>query len=178
MRTLKYLSLLLFGLVLAAALGGCNKRGGLQIGDPIPDVTLTDFQGKSVTLPKDIKGKVALIRFWSLDCDFCDKEILLAFETFYQKYKDRGFIPVAINESRVIKTDERLKKFEHLTYPMLVDEYSIVAKQFGVIGLPTSFVIDESGIVQDKLTGEAGTDEYEKFFTTVLNKGVFYESGH
>ena len=178
MRTLKYQNLLLFGIVLALALGGCNKRGGLQIGDPIPDVTLTDFQGKSVTLPKDIKGKVALIRFWSLDCDFCDKEILLAFETFYQKYKDRGFIPVAINESRVIKTDERLKKFEHLTYPMLVDEYSIVAKQFGVIGLPTSFVIDESGIVQDKLTGEAGTDEYEKFFTTVLNKGVFYENGH
>ncbi len=61
---------------------------------------------------------------------------------------------------------------------MLIDEYSVVAKRFGVIGLPTSFVIDESGIVQDKLTVEADTAEYEKFFTTVLNKGVFYESGH
>ena len=47
MRTLKYFSLLLFGLLIASMLGGCNKRGGLQIGDPIPDVTLTDFQGKS-----------------------------------------------------------------------------------------------------------------------------------
>ncbi len=178
MRTHQYLRLLLFGLLIASMLGGCNKRGGLQIGDPIPDVTLTDFQGKSMTLPKDLKGKVALIRFWSLDCGFCDKEILLAFESFYQKYKDRGFIPVAINESRVDQADERLKKFKHLTYPMLIDEYSVVAKRFGIIGLPTSFVIDESGIVQDKLTGEAGTDEYEKFFTTVLNKGVFYESGH
>jgi len=178
MRASKYLRLLLFGLLIASVVGGCNKRGGLQIGDPIPDVTLTDFLGKSVTLPKDIKGKVALIRFWSLDCGFCDKEILLALESFYQKYKGRGFIPVAINESRIIKTDERLKKFEHLTYPMLIDEYGVVAKRFGVIGLPTTFVIDESGIVQDKLTGEAGTDEYEKFFTTVLNKGVFYESGH
>lgn len=178
MRTLQYLRLLLFGLVIAAVLGGCNKRGGLQIGDPIPDVTLTDFQGKSVTLPKDLNGKIALIRFWSLDCGFCDKEILLALETFYQKYKDKSFIPVAINESRVDKTDERLKKFAHLTYPMLIDEYGVAAKRFGVIGLPTTFVIDESGIVQDKLTGEAGTDEYENFFTTVLNKGVFYESGH
>ncbi len=97
MRTLKYLSLLLFGLLIASMLGGCNKRGGLQIGDPIPDITLTDFQGKSVTLPRDIKGKVALIRFWSLDCGFCDKEILLAFESFYHKYKDKSFIPVAIN---------------------------------------------------------------------------------
>jgi cytochrome c biogenesis protein CcmG/thiol:disulfide interchange protein DsbE len=178
MRTLRYLKVLLLCLLAFMALSACNKRSGLKIGDTIPKVTLTDFQGKPVTLPGDIKGKVALIRFWSLECGFCDKEILLTFETFYQKYKDRGFIPVAINESRVDKTDERLKKFAHLTYPMLVDEYSLVAKQFGVIGLPTSFVVDEFGIIQDKLTGEASAEEFEKFFTTILYKGVFYESGH
>ncbi|MFA6162027.1 MAG: TlpA disulfide reductase family protein [Methylobacter sp.] len=175
MKTLKCLTVLL---LVAITLGGCNKRAGLQIGDTIPDVTLTDFQGKSVTLPKDIKGKVALVRFWSIDCGFCDKEILLSLEPLYQKYKDRGFVPMAINESRVVKTDERLKQFNHLTYPMLVDEYGLVAKRFGVIGLPTTFVIDEQGIVRDKLTGEAGIGELEKRFTTILYKGVFYESGY
>ncbi len=175
MKTLKCLTVLL---LVAITLGGCNKRAGLQIGDTIPDVTLTDFQGKSVTLPKDIKGKVALVRFWSIDCGFCDKEILLSLEPLYQKYKDRGFVPVAINESRVVKTDERLKQFNHLTYPMLVDEYGLVAKRFGVIGLPTTFVIDEQGIVRDKLTGEAGIESFEKLFTTILYKGVFYESGY
>ncbi|MFZ2313924.1 MAG: TlpA disulfide reductase family protein [Methylobacter sp.] len=175
MKMLKCLTVLL---LVAITLGGCNKRAGLQIGDTIPDVTLTDFQGKSVTLPKDIKGKVALVRFWSIDCGFCDKEILLSLEPLYQKYKDRGFVPVAINESRVVKTDERVKQFDHLTYPMLVDEYGLVAKRFGVIGLPTTFVIDEQGIVRDKLTGEAGIEEFEKRFTTILYKGVFYESGY
>ena len=178
MRTIKYLKLLLLGLLVAAALSGCNKRSGLQIGDTIPNVTLTDFQGKSVTLPKDLKGKVALVRFWSIDCHFCDKQILLSLEPLYQKYKDKGFVPVAINESRVVKTDERLKKFDQLTYPMLVDEYGLVAKHFGVIGLPTTFIIDEEGIVQDKITGDAGIDEYEKRFTTILYKGVFYENGY
>jgi peroxiredoxin len=178
MRRVKYLTALLLGLLVVTALCGCNKRGGLQIGDAVPDVTLTDFQGKSVTLPKDIKGKVALVRFWGIDCCFCDKGILLSLEPLYQKYKDRGFVPVAINESRLVKTDERLKKFEHLTYPMLVDEYGLVAKQFGVIGLPTTFVIDEEGIIRDKITGEAGIESFEKRFTTILNKGVFYENGH
>ena len=178
MKAIKYMKLLLLSLLVAMALGGCNKRAGLQIGDTIPDVTLTDFQGKSVTLSKDLKGKVAFVHFWGLDCDCCDKGILLSLEPLYQKYKDKRFVPVAINESRVDKTDERLKKFSHLTYPMLVDEYSLVAKQFGVIGLPTSFVVDESGIIQDKLTGEASAEEFEKFFTTILYKGVFYESGH
>lgn len=170
--------LLLLSLLVATALSGCNKHSGLQAGDPAPIVTLNDFNGKSVTLPEAFKGKVVLVRFWSLDCGFCDKEMLLSLESFYQKYKDRGFMPVAINESRVDKTDERLKKFAHLTYPMLVDEYGLVAKRFGVIGLPTTFVIDEEGIVRDKLTGEAGIDEYEKFFTTILYKGIFYENGH
>ncbi|MFI3158091.1 MAG: TlpA disulfide reductase family protein [Methylococcaceae bacterium] len=169
---------LLLSLLVATMLSGCNKRAGLQTGDTLPKVTLTDFQGKSVTLPKDIEGKVALLRFWSIDCGFCDKEKLLALEPLYQKYKDRGFVPVAINESRLDKTDQRLKMFEHLNYPMLVDEYGLVAKQFGVIGLPTTFIIDEQGIVRDKITGEAGIEEFEKRFTIILNKGVFYENGH
>jgi len=178
MKTSKSLKRLLLGLLITAALSACNKHSGLQIGDPAPVVTLTDFNGKSVMLPEAFKGKVVLVRFWSLDCGFCDKEKLLALETFYQKYRDRGFIPVAINESRIDKTDERLKKFAHLSYPMLVDEYSLVAKHFGVIGMPTTFVIDEEGIVRDKITGEAGIDEYEKRLTTILYKGVFYENGH
>ena len=178
MRSNNYPKLLLIGVLTALALSACNKQLGLQIGDPAPMVTLSDFNGQAVALPEAYKGKIMLVRFWSLECGFCDKDMLLAFETFYQKYKDRGFIPVAINEGRVDKTDERLKKFAHLTYPMLVDEYSLVAKRFGVIGLPTTFIIDEEGIVRDKITGEAGIDEYEKRFTTILYKGVFYENGH
>jgi peroxiredoxin len=178
MRTIKCLKLLLLGLLVATALSGCNKRGGLQIGDTVPDVTLTDFQGKTVPLPKDIKGKVAFVHFWGLDCNCCDKGILLSLEPLYQKYKDKGFVPVGINESQFVKTDERLKQFDHLTYPMLVDEYGLAAKDFGVIGLPTTFIIDAEGIIQDKITGEAGIDEYEKRFTTILYKGVFYENGH
>jgi peroxiredoxin len=178
MSTSKYLQLLLPGLLAAMALGACNKHQGLQIGDPAPIVKLTDFNGRPVMLPEAYKGKIMLVRFWSLDCGFCDKDMLLVLETFYQKYKDRGFIPVAVNEGRADKTDERLKRFAHLGYPILVDEYGLVAKRFGVIGLPTTFVIDEEGIVRDKLTGEAGIDEYEKRLTTILYKGVFYENGY
>jgi cytochrome c biogenesis protein CcmG/thiol:disulfide interchange protein DsbE len=178
MKAIKYLKPLLLGLLVATLLSGCNKRTGLQIGDTAPDVTLTDFQGKTVTLPQDLKGKVAFVHFWGLDCDCCDKKILLSLEPLYQKYKDKGFVPVGINESQFVKTDERLKQFDQLTYPMLVDEYGLVAQHFGVIGLPTTFIIDEEGIVQDKITGEAGIDEYEKRFTTILYKGVFYENGH
>lgn len=102
----------------------------------------------------------------------------MSLDSLHQKHKDKGFMPVAINEGRVVKTDERLKKFEHLSYPMLVDEHGLAAKKFGVIGLPTTLVIDEQGIVRDKITGEACIEEVEKRFTTLLYKGIFYENGH
>jgi len=163
-------------LLIIIALTGCHKRTGLQVGDPMPSATLNDFQGQPLKLPEDFKGKVVLVRFWSLDCGFCDKEILPVLDSFYQKYKNQGFVPIAINESRIAPGDERLKRFAHLQYPMLIDEYGLVAKQFGVIGLPTTFVFDEDGILRDKLIGEAKVEEFEKLFTTVLNKGGFYEN--
>jgi cytochrome c biogenesis protein CcmG/thiol:disulfide interchange protein DsbE len=167
---------LLLGLL--AALGGCDKRPGLQIGDTMPTVTLTDFQGRSVKLPDDFKGKVLLVRFWSLDCGFCDKAMLLALERFYRKYQDLGFMPVAINEGRIAAGDERLKPLEHLSYPMLTEDYGLAARQFGVIGLPVTFVFDEEGVLREKLTGEARVEDYEKLFTTVLYKGGFYDSAY
>ncbi len=67
MRTSKSL---LVGLLAASVLSACNKQSGLQIGDPVPIVTITDFNGKPVMLPEAFKGKVVLVRFWSLDCGF------------------------------------------------------------------------------------------------------------
>lgn len=61
---------------------------------------------------------------------------------------------------------------------MLLDEYGIVAKKFGVIGLPTSFIFDETGILRGKITGEAGSDRFEQLITTVLHKSSFYEKNY
>lgn len=155
--------------VITLLIAACHQQpAGLQIGDAMPVVTLTDFQGKTLNLPKDMKDKVLLLHFWNLDCHFCDKKNLLLLEPLYQKYKDQAFIPISVNVGSVDKNDERWKEFAKLSYPMLIDERGLIAKQFSVIGLPTTFVIDGAGIVQKKLTGEAPIDEYEKLFTSIL----------
>jgi cytochrome c biogenesis protein CcmG/thiol:disulfide interchange protein DsbE len=168
---------LLFILVaVATAFTGCHKRSGLQIGDPVPTVSVSDLQGKPFTLPTDVKGKIVLVRFWSIDCEFCEKEKLFVLERFHQKYKDRGFLPVAVNVSSVENNDKRFDRFRDLSYPLLVDSFGVAARQFGVKGLPATLVIDEKGILRGKINGEAEPDALEKLFTTVLYKGEFYES--
>lgn len=164
-RTWKHLLLGLLVLVLV----GCNRHKGLQIGDPAPVVSLQDIHGKAVALPQDLNGKVWLVRFWALDCELCDKEILFGLETLYQKYKDRNFTPVAVVIGTFDPKDEHWQRYQSLTYPILVDERGLVAKKFGVIGLPSNFVIDGEGVLREKLIGNANLDEFEKLFTTILN---------
>ncbi|MDD2739845.1 MAG: TlpA disulfide reductase family protein [Methylomonas lenta] len=167
MRHAAWSYVLLLGL-LAAISTGCNRHKGLQIGDPVPNVSLQDIHGKAVALPQDLNGKVWLVRFWALDCELCDKDILFGLESLYQKYKERNFIPVAVAVGSFDPKDERWQRFHSLTYPILVDERGLVAKKFGVIGLPTNFVVDDEGVLRDKLIGNAGLSEFEKLFTTIL----------
>ena len=155
-------------LMLVSLLGACKRGSGLQIDDPAPQAELQDIHGKTVHLPQDLQGKVWLVRFWSLECHFCDKEVLFGLEALNQKYKDRGFQVVAVKVGEDDANDERLKRLEKLSYPMLIDERGIVARKFGVVGMPTTFVIDAEGVMREKRVGEAGLDEFEKLFTTIL----------
>jgi cytochrome c biogenesis protein CcmG, thiol:disulfide interchange protein DsbE len=177
---MKRLLLILFTLALVASVTpGCKKRGPLEIGDEVAPITLTGLNGETIDLPGDYRGKVILIRFWSIDCHFCDKQILVALDQFKERYKDKNFIPIAINEGPLAKDDSRLQPLlAKISYPMAVDEYHSVARQFGVVALPATFILDGEGILRDKFSGEAGLEELEKRITTIMNKGVFYENGH
>lgn len=160
--------LLLIAVLITLPMLGCKRQSGPQIDDPAPVVELRDLHGKNVQLPQDFKGKVWLIRFWSLECHFCDKDVLFGLDTLYQKYKDRGFEVVTVKVGEDEGNDERLKRFDRLSYPMLIDERGIVARKFGVVGMPTTFVIDAEGLLREKRVGEAGLEEFEKLFTTIL----------
>jgi peroxiredoxin len=107
------------------------------------DFTLTDLQGKTWTL-KDMKGKVVLVNFWATWCPPCRKE-MPDLEALYNRFKDQGFVILAISE------DEETPKVgpfisEHkITYPILLDPGSTVNNLFQVEGIPKSFVYDRDG---------------------------------
>jgi peroxiredoxin len=173
----RLLSVLL--LVLTAACAGYSHQGtGLEIGDKVPPITLTEFQGKSVTIPEDVEGKVALVRFWSMDCPLCKNEMLLSLDALHHKYREKGYVSMTILEGRPIETDSRLSTFYRVSFPMLIDEYGTAAKDFGVVILPTTFILDEKGILRDRITGDPGIASLERLLTAVLYKEGFYDSNY
>ena len=106
------------------------------------DFTLTDLSGHPWTL-KSLKGKVVLVNFWATWCPPCRKE-LPDLEALYSRFKDRGFVVLAISD----EDESKVKPFlaaQTLTFPVMLDPGRKVNGMFRVEGIPKNFVFDRAG---------------------------------
>lgn len=113
----------------------------------VPNVTLPTLQGKPFSF-QELKGKVILLNFWATWCLPCQWEMPLM-EKLYQAYKAKGFVVVAISLDREgAPVVEPFVKERKLTYPVLLDPSLNGARQFGVIGLPATFLVGPDGFIK------------------------------
>ncbi len=112
-----------------------------------PNVALPTLQGKPLALA-DLKGRVVLVNFWATWCLPCQWEMPLM-EKLYQAYKAQGFVVVAISLDQegaaVVKPFVEEKK---LTYPVLLDPSLKGARQFGLVGVPGTFLVGRDGFLK------------------------------
>jgi peroxiredoxin len=106
------------------------------------DFTLTDLQGKAWHLA-DLRGKVVLVNFWATWCPPCRKE-MPDLEALYDKYKDQGFVVLAISDEEAAKVTPFIGE-RKISYPVLLDPGRKVNDLFQVEGIPKSFVFDRGG---------------------------------
>lgn len=107
------------------------------------DFTLLDLSGKSWRL-KELTGKVVLVNFWATWCPPCRKE-MPDLEALSKKFAKKGLVVLAITDEERGKVEAFLKKDMPVTYPVLLDEGRKVAEQFGVEGIPKTFIYDREG---------------------------------
>ncbi len=62
---------------------------------PAPNLTLTDVQGKKLTLSK-YKGRVVLLDFWATTCGGCKVE-LPWYVAFNNKYRNNGLAVIGLD---------------------------------------------------------------------------------
>jgi len=102
----------------------------------------------------DFRGKVVLINFWATWCPPCRKE-MPALEALYKKLGDESFAVLAVNQwedpDHVFAYTGELNVFP--TFPILFDPESAISEDYGVKGLPTSFLIDKKGRLAYRAVG-------------------------
>ncbi|HXH02088.1 MAG TPA: TlpA disulfide reductase family protein [Candidatus Competibacteraceae bacterium] len=109
-----------------------------------PDFTLLDVEGRPVRL-REFRGKLVFLNFWATWCPPCRLE-MPSVQRLYQTFNETAFAMLAVSIDR--QGVEAVKPFMdelHLTFPALLDQKSEVARQYGLRGLPTTYLIDQDG---------------------------------
>ena len=165
-------TLLIVGLVGLLGWGLSNRSsvtglsGITRVDQPAPDFRLELLGDDEVTLSEQ-RGKVVVINFWASTCPPCRIEAR-DLEAAWQAYQDKEVLFIGAN---IQDTSEPAKRFLDefgVTYPNGLDEGSRISIDYGVVGIPVTFVVNGQGTVARRWVGEIDIDTLKTWIDELL----------
>ncbi len=135
---------------------------------PAPDLSLHDLDGNPISL-RDYRGVVVMVNLWATWCPPC-KEEMPTLVSFYEKYKHKGFVLIAINQEESREVVLPFVREYGLTFPVWLDPEYLAEREFKTMNLPSSFVIDRAGNVRLAWIGGISMRNLEKYVPDVINQ--------
>jgi peroxiredoxin len=116
---------------------------GYRPGTKPPEFKGTTVDGRRLSLVS-LRGKVVLLNFWATWCQECRPEMPM-FERLHREFSVQGLAIVGINAREGTSTIREYAKELGLTFPLILDPKGTIDVAYGVIGLPTTFLIGRNG---------------------------------
>jgi peroxiredoxin len=136
-------------LCLLLSLGGplaASAAASSLIGQSAPDFALPALVGSNIRL-SEFRGQPVIVTFWSSHCSTCAKQ-LVALDHLYGTYRSSGLVVLAVS---VDDDAQRAQAYAHAhtpSYPLLLDNAKSVSRSFAIDRLPSTVMIDRSGVVR------------------------------
>ncbi|MCH7718207.1 MAG: redoxin domain-containing protein [Chloroflexi bacterium] len=147
-----------------------EKEPAAEVGRAGPDFLLETPQGGTLRL-SDLQGQPVVLNFWATWCPPCRVEIpeLVA---AYDRYRDQGLVIVGVNLQEPGDQVQAFAEEFGIVFPIVIDRGGGVADVWRlggpVGGIPTSYFIDESGVIQDFFYGPMTEESLQKRVAKIL----------
>lgn len=149
-------------LIIFLALGfGRDPRAlpNMLEGRPAPVFTLADMEAGAEVSLEALRGQPVVVNFYASWCVPCAQEHPWLVRTA-QKYQPRGVVFLGVLFADEPNNGRGFLKRYGQAYPTLLDPGGRVAIDYGVAGVPETFVIDQQGNIVKKFTGPVVPDEF------------------
>ena len=120
-----------------------SLAGAAAVKGPAPNFTLKSMNGKNLKL-SEMTGNVVLINFWASWCGPCREEMPLL-NALHKKYAPLGFTVWGVNVEEQLDGARGFLGNVPVDFPILLDNENKVSKQYKVVAMPTTVVVDRDG---------------------------------
>jgi len=126
---------------------------GALAAQPAPDVSFPLFDGATFSVAEHFAtdGRPLVVNFWASWCIPCREE-MPAFSELATENPQIAFVGVAIDDFPVPARE--FAEEVGVVYPLGIDQDRTVGDSYPYIGLPTTYLIDEDGIVARQIQGQ------------------------
>ncbi|NPV76735.1 MAG: TlpA family protein disulfide reductase [Anaerolineae bacterium] len=159
----KLIGLLIGGLAAGAVLGYIVAFGGKPaqqnarrlsrppvVGKEMPALMLEDLDGNAIDTTI-LTGEPLIINFWATWCPPCKAEMPLLQE--FSRVNQESVVVIGIN---VMESNAVVKEYvqaNKISFTILLDSDGRVYEAYQILGLPTTYFVDENGILRAQHIG-------------------------
>jgi peroxiredoxin len=118
---------------------------------------LQDLSGKTYELSSYKNKQSVLLFFWTTWCPFCLKS-LQRLNADYANLEKDGIVLLGVNVGERRSAVERLVRNYNIVFKVLLDEGSVAANTYRLLGVPTFVLIDKKGVIRYKGNSYPGSE--------------------
>jgi cytochrome c biogenesis protein CcmG, thiol:disulfide interchange protein DsbE len=176
------LALVVLALVVALAVTEFGSRGTTAVGGftvanyrataetenrPAPPFELPALIGTSRISLSALRRHPIVLNFWASWCLPCRKEAP-GLQWTWKHYRSEGLRVLGIDERDNDPAGRAFVQEFQLTYPSAKDPAGSLADDYELVGMPTTFIIDASGIIRYRFLGYLERDVLQAAVEDVL----------
>lgn len=157
--------LILLAAAIIYAVTNNDKGKTLSVGDMAPDFELVDLEGNTHRL-SDYRGEGVFLNFWGTWCPPCKRE-MPHMETIHNELDGEAAHILTINIKEPQLKVERFRDQYGLTFPIMLDKTETVKEMYNFKPLPTTFIINKDGKIEQIISREMSEDEIREIMLSI-----------